>query len=91
MTPFENAYNDIAELVQKFDEHKGEFMAHNYQEEHVRIEFLDGFWTALGWDVRHREQTNPREQEVKIEKSDTAGSTRRVEYAFWTCPDLSDR
>ncbi len=56
-------------------------MAHKYQESEVRADFIDNFFTALGWDVAHREQTNLREREVKIEKSDTAGSTRRVEFA----------
>ena len=90
MTLFENAYNEVTELVRKFDEHKDQFIAHNYQEAHARTEFIDKFWTALGWDVRHDFQTNPREQEVKIEKSDTAGSTRRVYYAFRLKPDYKN-
>ena len=87
MTLFENAYNEVAAIVREFEEHHGEFMAHKYQESEVRTDFIDKFFTALGWDVAHREQTNPREREVKIEKSDTAGSTRRVDYAFYLTPD----
>ena len=30
MIPFEKAFEEVAELVRKFDEHKDEFMAHNY-------------------------------------------------------------
>lgn len=87
MSLFENAYSEVAAIVREFEEHRGEFMAHNYQESEVRTDFIDKFFTALGWDVAHREQTNPREREVKIEKSDTAGSTRRVDYAFYLKPD----
>ena len=87
MSLFESAYNDVAAIVREFEEHHGEFLAHNYQESEVRTDFIDKFFTALGWDVAHREQTNPREREVKIEKSDTAGSTRRVDYAFYLKPD----
>ena len=87
MTLLESAYSDVSALVREFDEHRGEFLAHNYQESEVRTDFIDKFFTALGWDVAHREQTNPREREVKIEKSDTAGSTRRVDYAFYLKPD----
>src|SRR4051812_37962946 len=35
----------------------------------ARADFIDDFFTALGWDVRHREQQNPYEQEIKIEKT----------------------
>ncbi len=87
MSLFDSAYNDVAELVREFEEHRGEFMAQKYQESEVRTDFIDKFFIALGWDVAHREQTNPREREVKIEKSDTAGSTRRVDYAFYLKPD----
>ena len=87
MTLFENAYNEVAAIVREFEEHREMFMAHKYQESEVRTDFIDKFFTALGWDVAHREQTNPREREVKIEKSDTAGSTRRVDYAFYLKPD----
>ncbi len=87
MSFFEKAYNEVAAIVREFEEHRGEFLASNYQESEVRTDFIDKFFTALGWDVAHREQTNPREREVKIEKSDTAGSTRRVDYAFYLKPD----
>jgi hypothetical protein len=30
MTLFENAYNEIAELVRKWNEHQDQFMAHKY-------------------------------------------------------------
>jgi len=86
MTLFENAYNEVVELVRKFDEHKDQFISSKYQEAELRADFLDAFWTALGWDVRHREQTNPREQEVKIEKSDSV-SFRKADYAFYLKPE----
>jgi hypothetical protein len=31
-------------------------------------DFIDKFWIALGWDVNHDTQTNPYEQDVKVER-----------------------
>ena len=54
MTLFENAYNEAIGLVQKFQEHRGQFMAHKYLEAELHPELLGAFWTALGWDDRKK-------------------------------------
>jgi hypothetical protein len=38
---------------------------------------------ALGWDVDHERETNPYEQEVKVELGvEVARSQKRADYAF---------
>ena len=85
--PFEKAYADVGALVQKFKANEAYYLSPQYKEAELRLHFLDEFWTALGWDVRHREQTNPREQEVKIELSDAA-SYLKPDYAFFLKPNF---
>jgi predicted type IV restriction endonuclease len=62
LTPFDSAFEKVGELVRQFEEHEVEYLAPKYQETEVRTDFIDKFFTALGWDVRHERQTNPREQ-----------------------------
>ena len=44
----------------------------------------------MGWDVNHDEQTNPYEQEVKVEPAVQAGGKRRADYAFHLAPNYRD-
>ena len=53
--------------------------------------FIDKFFIALGWDVNHDEQTNPYEQEVKVEPPVSAGGQRRADYAFHLAPNYRRR
>ncbi len=74
-----------------FREHEKAYLAPTYQESQVRQDFIDKYFTALGWDVSHQRQKNPYEQEVKIEnKVSTQGSQRRADYAFFIAPNFRD-
>jgi hypothetical protein len=53
----------------------------------VRKDFIDKFFTVLGWDVNHDKQTNPYEQEVKVEPPVLAAGQRRADYAFHLAPN----
>ncbi|HYM19793.1 MAG TPA: TaqI-like C-terminal specificity domain-containing protein [Candidatus Kapabacteria bacterium] len=91
MTPFEQAYTAVAELVGQFEANEAHYLSPVYQEAEVREDFINKFWEALGWDVRHISQTNPREQEVKVEKNpDSNSSGRRADYAFYLKPDFKN-
>jgi adenine-specific DNA-methyltransferase len=90
-TSFEQAFEAVSILVRDFAEHESHYLSPSYQEAEVRTDFLDKFWAALGWDVRHLEQTNPREQEVKVEKNpDSSASGRKADYAFYFKPDYKN-
>ncbi|HDP98405.1 MAG TPA: type IV restriction endonuclease, partial [bacterium] len=46
-----NPPNIIAELVTKFERNLDEYRNPKYNETLIRIEFVNPFWKALGWDV----------------------------------------
>lgn len=69
MAPFDKAFDDVQVLVNKFSSYIAHYMSPGYSEAEARQNFIDDFFTALGWDVRYKQQTNPYQQEVKIERS----------------------
>jgi type I restriction-modification system DNA methylase subunit len=83
---FDLAFEKVGALVRLFQKDEAYFLSSKYQESEARKDFIDKFWIALGWDVHHDTQTNPREQEVKIERGDSI-STRKADYAFYLKPD----
>ena len=86
----EQARQKIAKLVETFHAGRDKFLSPDYSEAQVRLDFIDKFWTALGWDVNHEHQTNPYEQEVKVEKGvPISGRGRRADYAF-LAPNFRD-
>jgi type I restriction-modification system DNA methylase subunit len=86
-----SALATVRQLVEDFKAQEGAFLSPDYQESRVRQDFIDKFFTALGWDVTHERQKNPYEQEVKIEnKVKTQSSQRRADYAFFIAPNFRD-
>lgn len=43
----------VHELVKKFEEHKDVYLSSAHNEENLRVDFLNPFFEALGWDVRN--------------------------------------
>lgn len=87
---FTKAYNEVQRLITSFEAGINHYLSPNYQEAEVRKEYIDKFFTALGWDVNHDEQKNPFEQEVKIEKAQRqqgALGQKRADYAFFLAPN----
>ena len=81
----------IKQLAEQFKSQEAAYLSSAYQESQVRQDFIDKFFTYLGWDVTHEIQKNPYEQEVKIEnKVNTSSSQRRADYAFFTAPNFRD-
>lgn len=87
---FEKAFEDIQRLAATFKANEKRYLSPDYQEAEARKDFIDKFWIALGWDVNHDRQTNPYEQEVKVERSTAAGGQRRADYAFYLAPNFHD-
>src|SRR5216684_3413216 len=86
---FDKAFDRVQQLVATFQANESRYLSSEYQEAEVRKDFVDKFWTALGWDVNHDIQTNPYEQEVKVEPSVAIESSqRRADYAFHLAPDF---
>ena len=85
---FENAFKIISQLVNDFNANENYYLSQSYQEADVRNDFINKFFTALGWDVRHEEQKNPYEQEVKVEKPlQIAKAQKRADYSFSLAPN----
>jgi type I restriction-modification system DNA methylase subunit len=91
MSEFDLALERIGALVKTFQRHESKYKSAKYSEAEARKDFIDKFWIALGWDVNHDQQTNPYEQEVKVERGvATGGSQRRADYAFYLAPNFHD-
>ncbi len=91
MSDFESALLQIQKLVKDFKDNESKFLSASYQEAEVRNDFINKFFIALGWDVRHKFQTNPYEQEVKVEKIVQFGDRQRwADYAFFLTPNYKD-
>jgi adenine-specific DNA-methyltransferase len=86
----ELAFEKVSRLAATFKANEARYLSSNYQEAEVRKDFIDKFYIALGWDVNHDVQTNPYEQEVKVEPSVSAAGQRRADYAFHVAPNFRD-
>ncbi|MCX6353764.1 MAG: N-6 DNA methylase [Candidatus Aureabacteria bacterium] len=87
---FDIAFARVKDLVETFKANEARYLSPDYQEAEARKDFIDKFWIALGWDVNHDVQTNPYEQEVKVERGLSAGGQRRADYAFYLAPNFRD-
>ncbi|MEO0058885.1 MAG: hypothetical protein RLZZ312_532, partial [Bacteroidota bacterium] len=84
------AFEKTQILINDFEAGIEHYLSSNYQEAEVRKEYIDKFYTCLGWDVNHNHQKNPFEQEVKIEKAQRqqgALGQKRADYAFFLAPN----
>ena len=79
----------VQQLVADFKAQERAYLSPSYSESQVRQDFIDKFFTALGWDVTHERQKNPYAQEVRIEnKVSMESSQRRADYAFSIDPNF---
>jgi type I restriction-modification system DNA methylase subunit len=84
---FEEAFAATKKLVADFRANEANFLSPAYQEQDARTDFINKFFSALGWDVCHDLQKNPFQQEVKLERGVAMGaSERRADYAFYVAP-----
>jgi adenine-specific DNA-methyltransferase len=80
---FTDAHERVKELVEIFKQNESRYLTPGYSEAQARLDFIDKFWIALGWDVNHETQTNPYKQEVKVERGVRTNEWRkRADYAF---------
>ena len=87
---FEEAFDRIEHLVTIFKQNELRYISAAYSEAQARLDFIDKFWVALGWDVSHETQTDPYKQEVKVERGVGTNEWRkRADYAF-LAPNFRD-
>jgi predicted type IV restriction endonuclease len=87
---FAEAFERVKQLVDLFRQNEQLYLGPGYDEATARKEFIDKFWIALGWDVNYETQTNPYQQEVKVERRVTTNEMRkRADYGF-LAPNFRD-
>jgi adenine-specific DNA-methyltransferase len=86
----EKAHERVCKLAATFRANEARYLSSSYQEAEARKDFIDKFFIALGWDVNHDKQTNPYEQEVKVERAVFASGQRRADYSFHVAPNYRD-
>ncbi len=73
----------VVKLVELFGRDLDIYKRAGYKEAHVRIDFIDPFFEALGWDVRNVRGQREHAKDVIHEDAITvAGKTRAPDYSF---------
>lgn len=73
----------IHELVAKFSDNRDAYRSGRYNEAQLRMEFLDKFFEALGWDIYNRNGYSPEYRDVVIEDSlAIEGTSKSPDYTF---------
>lgn len=87
---FNEAHEEVVKLVKTFGDNHAKYLEPQYNETAARKDFIDKLFIALGWDVNHNTQTNPYEQEVKVEKNvSIAARVKKADYAFFLKPNFA--
>lgn len=77
------APQSIIDLVQRFDDHREAYRSGKYNEAQLRVEFLNPFFEALGWDMLNLKGYALDYREVVSEDSiDIGGQAKAPDYAF---------
>ncbi len=83
MTSKDEAYKKISALVKRFDEQKEFYRRQDYNETLTRIDFINPFFKALGWDTDNEQGFAESYREVIHEdKLKVAGQTKAPDYCF---------
>lgn len=73
-------------LVDKFERDKNHYLQKGYPEAQLRVDFLNPFFAALGWDIENRSNKPPHERDVLIEvqpeATRRADANLRPDYSF---------
>jgi hypothetical protein len=73
----------VKELVDRFEKFKPDYRRETYDETTLRLEYLNPFFEALGWDVSNNLGHPPHLREVRVEYPAQDGtSSRRADYVF---------
>ncbi len=73
----------VIELVQRFQRNLDVYKRPEYKEAHVRVEFIDPLFEALGWDIRNVQGYAEQYKDVVHEDAlKVGGGTRAPDYCF---------
>jgi len=73
----------IEELVERFSRNKDQYRNPAYKEDQCRIEFINPFFEALGWDIANKQGFAEQYKEVIHEETlSVSGMTKAPDYSF---------
>lgn len=77
------APGDVLQLIERFQRNREAYLTGQYNETQLRREFLDPFFTALGWDVDNKQGYAEAYKDVIHEDAIKIGSaTKAPDYCF---------
>jgi type I restriction-modification system DNA methylase subunit len=77
------APSEIVKLVERFDRNREQYLSPGYNETELRQEFLNPFFSALGWDIENRQGYAEPYKDVIHEDAIKVGSaTKAPDYSF---------
>ena len=83
MTSKEQAYKTLSNLVERFDENIDVYKKGDYNETQTRVDYIDPFFEALGWDIHNKQGNYESYREVVHEaKVKVKGATKAPDYGF---------
>jgi len=81
--PKELAKEQISQLIERFDDHIDEYKRGSYNETQTRVDYINPFFKALGWDINNEQGLAEAYREVIHEyKLKTGGTTKAPDYCF---------
>jgi hypothetical protein len=80
MSDIDSFREKLQSLVSKFEKDKTHYLSKGYPEAQVRVDFINPFFTALGWDIENKAQKPPHERDVIVELYPE--TTKRPDYNF---------
>lgn len=77
------APENIIRLVDAFESNYNTYKSLSYNEEDIKIDFINPLFEALGWDVGNKTNKPPELREVKFEDSvEVQGRIKNPDYSF---------
>jgi hypothetical protein len=87
----EEAYSQIAALVERFTEQLPSYKKSDYNETQTRLEFINPFFKALGWDMNNSAGNAEAYREVIHEENRIAFTDEKINKLVLSCMDWGRR
>ena len=79
----EKAYKTLEKLIERFDDHIEEYKKGHYNETQTRVDYINPFFKALGWDIDNEQGLAEAYREVIHEDKIKIGKTTKApDYCF---------
>src|SRR5712691_2382152 len=77
------APHSVLELIELFDRNCAAYRSEHYNEARLRIEFINPFFEALGWDINNKQGYAEAYKDVIYEDAiKIGGATKAPDYCF---------